>query len=259
MDGFPGRAPATPRAPARAPLRGLELAGSLGVTVQPRTKQPEPQRERDEPLLGAVVEVALESPARRVAGIDDARTRGAKLLELRAQLGVEPFVLERERGGRTHRPDQLALVLERDVVHDRRHPLAARVDRRAQPSRAVPRDLHGLARGVDVQAPLRKPVGEGERRIREGVGQRVAQAHPPLLGVPEPRDELADGSRPGDAAAEEAGEESERNRCEQHHTGVLQRVHDAAVEVREHRRIPGPQQRHHEAAAEQHRREGAAL
>ena len=153
MDGFPGELLHSSSACSSSP-RGLELAGSLGVTVQPRTKQPEPQRERDEPLLGAVVEVALESPARRVAGIDDARTRGAKLLELRAQLGVEPFVLERERGGRTHRPDQLALVLERDVVHDRRH--ARRPSRPACTAvLSRPAGSPRLARGVDVQAPLR--------------------------------------------------------------------------------------------------------
>ena len=137
----PGELPQLLERLLELPMRGLELAGSLGVTVQPRTKQPEPQRERDEPLLGAVVEVALESPARRVAGIDDARTRGAKLLELRAQLGVEPFVLERERGGRTHRPDQLALVLERDVVHDRRHSPPESTGVHSRPRR--PRDLHG--------------------------------------------------------------------------------------------------------------------
>ena len=57
------------------------------------------QGEGDETLLGAVVEVALESPPLGVGGVHDPRPRVSGLLELSAQLGEEPLVVERETGG----------------------------------------------------------------------------------------------------------------------------------------------------------------
>ena len=59
-----------------------ELACGGGVVGELRLGEPQRQRERDEPLLRAVVEVALESPALLVAGRDDPRARGTKLLLL---------------------------------------------------------------------------------------------------------------------------------------------------------------------------------
>ena len=47
------------------------------------------QRERDQPRLRAVVQVALEPAALGVARLDDAGARRAQLLEALAQLGVE--------------------------------------------------------------------------------------------------------------------------------------------------------------------------
>jgi len=45
----------------------------LRVLVDQPVGDPDPDGERDEPLLGAVVEVALEPPPLGVAGGDDAR------------------------------------------------------------------------------------------------------------------------------------------------------------------------------------------
>ena len=102
-----------PRASSRSSAGGLrQLVARLrraarrppsGSVVQRRARQPQVQRERDEPLLGAVVEVALEPAPLVVAGLDDARARGAQLLEPGAQLGLQPLVLERERGRRADR------------------------------------------------------------------------------------------------------------------------------------------------------------
>ena len=58
------------------------------------------EAERDEPLLRAVVEVALEPAALLVARLDDAHARGLHLLELQAHLDAQARDLDRERGRR---------------------------------------------------------------------------------------------------------------------------------------------------------------
>ena len=65
-------------------------------------------RERDELLLRAVVQVALDPPAGDVAALHDPRARRPQLLHVRAQLGRQPLVLERERRGAADGADQLA-------------------------------------------------------------------------------------------------------------------------------------------------------
>ena len=60
--------------------RDRELAGRRGVRLDTRLETPEDQRKRDEPLLGAVVEVALDASPRGVCGLDDPRSRGGQLL-----------------------------------------------------------------------------------------------------------------------------------------------------------------------------------
>ena len=87
--GSRARARAAPRARARArrrPRRGARRAAA-GSLVEPRLGEPERQRERDEPLLRAVVQVALEPPALGVARLDDARTRAAQLVLVGGALG----------------------------------------------------------------------------------------------------------------------------------------------------------------------------
>ena len=60
----------------------------VGLLAQLRLGEPERERERDEPLLRAVVEVALQPAALLVRGLDDPRARGAQLLDAGAQLGL---------------------------------------------------------------------------------------------------------------------------------------------------------------------------
>jgi hypothetical protein len=94
----------------------LEDVPELALRAEPPLRGAELEPERHQPLLGAVVEVALDPPALFVAGRDDA---GAGLLdehELRAELGMEAGILEREpRGGRCI-ADESGLVLEACVV-----------------------------------------------------------------------------------------------------------------------------------------------
>ena len=54
------------------------------------------ERQCDEPLLGAVVEVALQALSFRPTGLDDPRPRPAQLFEPSPQLGVEVCVFERD-------------------------------------------------------------------------------------------------------------------------------------------------------------------
>ena len=101
----------------------VEPATTSGSTPAASLRADKAQRERepDEPLLGAVVEVALEPPALGVAGLDDAGARRAQLLELRAHLGLQPLVLEREPRGRGHLVDEL-LVGEQSRARARAQP-----------------------------------------------------------------------------------------------------------------------------------------
>ena len=62
------------RASARSGERGRDCPRSSPSTM------PQLERERHEPLLGAVVQVALQSPALGVAGLDDARARARELV-----------------------------------------------------------------------------------------------------------------------------------------------------------------------------------
>ena len=65
------------RAKQRARLRRIAVELAFG--------QADGERQADEPLLGAVVKVALQATALGVAGLDDARARSRELL---ARLGV---------------------------------------------------------------------------------------------------------------------------------------------------------------------------
>ena len=63
-------------------------------------------RDREQPLLRAVVQVALEPPALGVTGGDEPLPRGLRVVE-------EPLVFERERRGRGDRLDQAWVLVER--------------------------------------------------------------------------------------------------------------------------------------------------
>ena len=85
------------------------LGGRLGIVGEDVLGEAEVHRQRDEVLLGTVVEVALDLATLGVPGGDDAGTRGAQVLvgalevlEALLQRGVELHVVEREArpGGR---------------------------------------------------------------------------------------------------------------------------------------------------------------
>jgi hypothetical protein len=59
------------------------------------------------------VEVALEPPARGVAGLDDPRPRVAQLLDLGAELRLQPLVLERQTGGARDGGEEARVLVQR--------------------------------------------------------------------------------------------------------------------------------------------------
>ena len=89
--------------------RGQVLAGTAGIGLEAPLDHAQLQRERHEPLLGAVVEIALQPPALGVAGLHDARARASELVVgvgvgqgLRDELGeVRQAPLRAARPGRS--------------------------------------------------------------------------------------------------------------------------------------------------------------
>ena len=118
----------------------VEARGELAVLVasEPRAQEPQCQREADEPLLSAVVKVALEPPALGVARLDDAGARRAEILQLRARLGLQALVLEREARRRGDLLDELRIVEKVGPVEQERDgPAVANERRRGRPSRGA--------------------------------------------------------------------------------------------------------------------------
>ena len=135
--------------------------------------------EAEQPLLGAVVEVALEPPPLVVAGLDDPRPRGAKLRELGAQLGLQPLVLEREPRcrARQHRASPAGRRIR--VVHDRCELVADQVTAAVGVSPTATSSPCSSAQAPPAPAARARARGSGRRsRARVRHGRRPARAPP---------------------------------------------------------------------------------
>ena len=75
-------------------------AASAGSALELAAREPEREREADEVLLGAVVQVALEPAAGVVGGRDDPGARRAQLLLRGEPVGDVAQVAEEDRRGR---------------------------------------------------------------------------------------------------------------------------------------------------------------
>src|SRR3954453_21021514 len=91
--------------------RRRELLGLRRVAPDAGPDQAQLQRQRDEALLGAVVEVPLELAARGVARRDDALSRRLDLGKPGIGLLEEALVLERHGGRGADRLDHLRVVV----------------------------------------------------------------------------------------------------------------------------------------------------
>ena len=95
---------------------GVDLIADLGA------QQPQREREHHQPLLGAVVEIALEPAALGIAGLDGTGARRAQLLQAGSSLRLQPLVVERQPGGsaRSPRADRGRRAARRDGRSRRR-------------------------------------------------------------------------------------------------------------------------------------------
>ena len=131
ITGWMPRASSRSSASAVASFSDSASTCSFGllVAVELRLQQPQVERQRDELLLGAVVEVALDPAARVVAGLDDAHARDPQLLDAGAQVGLQPLVVDRQRGAGGGGVDELGPGVELGVVDDRGDAAAVALDR----------------------------------------------------------------------------------------------------------------------------------
>ena len=137
-----------------------------------RVGQPHPQR--DQPLLGPVVEVALDLSPPGVRGRRQPRARGPQVGDGRSQIRLQARVLEHHQGRAARRADQPGLGVERSVVDDHRQGIAVLPDD-GRGSAGGPRGrLHRMAARVDVLAALRTPERNRQRRIAQRVGEDTA-------------------------------------------------------------------------------------
>ena len=74
-------------------LGRVENSRGLGVRRRPESDEAKLQRDRDETLLSAVVQVALEPSALGIRCLDDACARSIQLEPARPELSPEPIVL----------------------------------------------------------------------------------------------------------------------------------------------------------------------
>ncbi len=126
--------------------------------------EPQPDRDRDEPLLGAVVQVALDAAALGVAGLDDAQPRGGELVaRLRARDGQRDQLGERLQAVLRPRRQRLGLAQPGDQRPPRGSGHADRHgDARPEPVLAHPdRERAVEALVVDPGGRTRAPHGAG--------------------------------------------------------------------------------------------------
>ena len=138
----------------------LELVDQLSSCAAVSTCRARPcargeaQREGDQPRLGAVVEVPLDAAALGVGGVHEAGARGVELDQPGAQLGLEPLVLQQQRGGGAGGAHRLPVL--GPVVHDDGHALAVVADLRRGPAGIV---LGGSSTGDPAASTWRPSSG----------------------------------------------------------------------------------------------------
>src|SRR5262245_9359678 len=146
--------------------RLIETSTRLGIAAQPLLEQAELERERDQPLLCAVVEIAFQALPLFLARRKHACPRASELFEPRLQLGVQACVLERNAGSSSDRVEKLALVVECRIVEQRGDVRPVAVDQRRSSAVAI-RDLHSPPIEIAVAPEVGKPVGACQRRVAQ--------------------------------------------------------------------------------------------
>ena len=161
------------------PARSISAA-ALGRRRRVLGGEPQVDRQRGQPLLGAVVEVAHDPPPLGVGRLDEAGARGAQALAERLSLGHDRGEAEGRHGrdgdeqlGADHaradlREHERALVVRRvpgrEADGHRRPPASRRLRRSAAPPRSAPGTAGtSAARGCGARA-RRAPAGRRPAR-----------------------------------------------------------------------------------------------
>ena len=201
----------------------------LGVLVELLLEQVELDPQRHEPLLGPVVEIALDPSPLAIGRRDYSR---AGPLDLR-QGGADPvgqaLVLERDERIAGDRLDVLLLVGQGLVMDDRRDGPAAAPDVGHAAARSRCRERKRPAAGVHPRASAAGiGVRDLERRIPEGARQGVAQL---LAGErrTDARTECLQGARHVQPPAQQADQERRSHRRQRERDQPRQRIDQLRV------------------------------
>ena len=160
------------------PNRAVDrLAGLLRRVAQLVLRVAQREADRDQPLLGPVVQVALEPPPLLIAGGHDPRARGLDLVELAAQLDAEPCDLDREAGRLDDLLEQSRPPLVDGAVehHPEREP-------RARDRRSHATVLRLVAGGPATRIDVELALGQEEAQLEPGVGEHLAEHRLDRLG-----------------------------------------------------------------------------
>jgi hypothetical protein len=123
-----------------------------------------------EPLLGAVVKVALEPAALAVASPNEPEPRGLELLELRDEVAMEPVALHRDAEHRQERRGELRRLQQPRSMDQQADPACLVLDRGGD--LAAPRSRRlGLAVDPDVAVAFPVPPVHAETRVLEDLAQ----------------------------------------------------------------------------------------
>ena len=227
-------------ASARLRLLGLEL---------------ELDAQRDEALLRAVVQVALDPAALLVGRRLDPRARLAHLVQQAARLRGQPLVVQRHQRVRGGGGDERVVVAQPGVVHDRRHAVAVVLDR-GQPAARRDGRRHERA-AVRVDPAVVEAVDDLDRRVVERVGERGLQLL--RLGVArQPGGEALHRARHEQPPAHEADEEREGKHRQRQRDDPCACVDHALVEVEPSQQDRPPERREAEDGGEEDRLERPA-
>ena len=129
----------------------------------------EGEPDRDEPLLGAVVEIALDPAALVVAGGDYPRTRGLDLGQLASQLDAQSRDLDRKPTSLDDPAEHGGIFFARSIVEQGREWLGQRVRPGSVARRSVREVADGRPARIDVELAFRQEEEEPESRIRQHV------------------------------------------------------------------------------------------
>ena len=161
---------------AHAAPRIVEMGGALAGCR--RCSEPDRHREARQPLLRAVMKIALQACALCVGGSDNERPRGPQPLDGSQQLRAQPLVVERE----PRRPPELfnePLVVEQAGPVQRRAPRPRPAERASCGRGPCARALSGSAlrhrssrrpRRAGARASGRRALRRGGRRAPRGRG-----------------------------------------------------------------------------------------